>query len=72
MGIYVLNREIEIINSKPDASEKILDISNLIIPFSVLFMKESPPDIYCGEEEIPFEEKDSKFKQILISEFLFE
>lgn len=72
MGIDVLNREIEIINRKPHVSEKILDISNLIIPFSTLFKKESPPNIYCGEKRIPFEEKDSKFKQILISEFLFE
>ena len=72
MGIDALNREIEIIKHKPAISEKILDISNLIIPFSTIFKKISPPDIYCGEERIPFEEKDSKFKQILLSEFLFE
>ena len=70
MGIEVLNREIEIINHKPNVSGTNLDISNLIIPFSIIFKKDCPPDIYCGEEEIPFEEKDSEFKQILISEFL--
>ena len=46
------------------------DISRVIIPFSVAFEKFDPPDIYNGEELIPFNEKDLKFKEILIQEFL--
>ncbi|MFW9877385.1 MAG: hypothetical protein ACFFG0_30215 [Candidatus Thorarchaeota archaeon] len=46
------------------------DISNLIIPFYVAFKKFNPPDIYNGEELIPFDEKDLEFKEILINEFL--
>ncbi|MHA1931265.1 MAG: hypothetical protein ACW96X_01930 [Promethearchaeota archaeon] len=46
------------------------DISRLIIPFSVAFEKFNPPDIYNGKEPIPFNEKDLKFKEILIQEFL--
>jgi len=50
--------------------EKFPDISSLIIPFSVAFKKFNPPDIYNGEEIIPFDEKDLLFKEILINEFL--
>ncbi|MHA2390428.1 MAG: hypothetical protein ACXAEX_00525 [Promethearchaeota archaeon] len=50
--------------------EQYPDISRLIIPFSIAFKKFSPPDIYDGEELIPFEEKDLEFKEILIHEFL--
>ena len=46
------------------------NISYLIIPFSVAFEKNEPPDIYNGEELIPFKEKDLDFKDILIHEFL--
>ena len=46
------------------------DISRLIIPFEVVFENLSPPDIYNGEELIPFEEKDLEFREILIHEFI--
>ena len=46
-----------------------LPISNLIIPFSVIFRKRVALDIYSGKESIPFEERDSNFKQILKNEF---
>ena len=46
------------------------DISQLIIPFSVAFNVNHAPDIYTGEEIIPFSEKNLKFQEILINEFL--
>jgi hypothetical protein len=55
---------------KAEVEESFLDISKLIIPFSVVFKKAHSPDIYTGDELIPFEEKDSEFKEILIHEFL--
>ena len=48
------------------------DISQLIIPFSVAFNINHAPDIYTGEELIPFKERDSQFKELLINEFLNE
>jgi len=48
----------------------IFKLSNLVIPFSKFFKKEAPSDIYTGKEKIPFHEKDSEFKSILIQEFL--
>lgn len=47
-----------------------LNLSNLVIPFSRFFKNETPLDIYTGKEKIPFHEKDSEFKTILIQEFL--
>ena len=72
MSIKIIDKKIKIINNDEDSEiiEKFPDISNLIIPFSVAFKKFTPPDIYNGEEIIPFKEKDLEFKQILIHEFL--
>ena len=67
MGLEVLTHEIM---SELMVHEDLSNISNLIIPFSILFKKEAPSDIYSGEETIPFEERNPEFKQILISEFL--
>jgi hypothetical protein len=51
-------------------SEVFPDISRLVVPFSVAFGNNDPPDIYNGEELIPFKKKDLIFKEILIKEFL--
>ena len=72
MGLEVLNKKIQIGGNEIDGSKDFLNISNLIIPFSIIFRNNSPPDIYSGEESITFKESDSKFQQILMSEFLFE
>ncbi len=72
MGLEVLNKKIQIGRNEIDCPSDFLNISNLIIPFSLIFRKNSLPDIYSGEECITFEERDSKFQKILISEFLFE
>ncbi|MFX1378667.1 MAG: hypothetical protein ACFFA4_06200 [Promethearchaeota archaeon] len=72
MGLEVLNKKIQVDKDKSDESDDFLNISNLIIPFSIIFRKKNPPDIYSGRENISFKEKHSMFQQILISEFLFE
>jgi hypothetical protein len=61
--IIEIDQEIEEINI-------FQDISQLIIPFSVAFKINHAPDIYNGEELIPFRDKNLKFKEILINEFL--
>jgi len=40
------------------------NLSNLVIPFSKFYKKESSPDIYTGKESIPFCEGDSSSNQI--------
>jgi hypothetical protein len=50
--------------------ELILNLSNLIIPFSKFFKKQDSSDVYTGKESIPFNEKDTEFKSILIQEFI--
>ncbi len=70
MGLEVINSKIQIINNDIDVFKESFNISDLIIPFSVIFKKEISPDIYSGEESIPFKEKVSEFQQILVSEFL--
>lgn len=72
MGLEVLNKKIQIGGNEIDGSKDFLNISNLIIPFSIIFKNNSPSDIYSGEESITFKESDSKFQQILLSEFLFD
>lgn len=49
--------------------EEFFDITTLVIPFSSIFEKTLPSDIYNGNEVIPFEKRHPKFKLILISEF---
>lgn len=70
VGLEVLNKKIQVENDEFNGSDDFLNISNLIIPFSIIFRKNSPPDIYSGEEDLTFKEKNSKFQQIIISEFL--
>jgi len=72
LSIKIIDKKIKIINIDEELEiiENFPDISNLIIPFSVAFKKVTSPDIYNGEEIIPFKEKDLEFKQILIHEFL--
>lgn len=50
--------------------EKGLNISKVVIPFSIFFKNNNPKDIYLGSENTPFRERDSKFKIILKQEFI--
>jgi hypothetical protein len=72
VGLEVLNKKIQVGIEEMDDSKVILNISNLIIPFSIIFRHKKPPDIYSGEESIAFRDKNIKFQQILMSEFLYE
>ena len=70
MDLEVLNKKIQIKNDELDGSDDFLNISNLIIPFTVIFKKKKLPDIYSGEKNLTFKEKNSTFQQILLFEFL--
>ena len=70
MGLEVINKKIQISENELDISKDFLEISNLIIPFSIIFRKKNPPDIYSGEEPITFKDRDSEFQYIMICEFL--
>ena len=72
MSIKIIDKKDKMINieEESEVNNRFPDIAHLIIPFSIAFKKFTPPDIYNGEEMIPFNEKDVEFKQILIHEFL--
>ena len=72
LSLKVLGKKIVDVEQEFEVVEKFPDISRLIIPFSIAFKKFNPPDIYNGEELIPFQEKDLEFKEIFIHEFLTE
>ena len=44
-------------------------LSDLIISFKELFNHIKTIDIYSGNEDIPFREKDEEFQRLLLSEF---
>ena len=70
MSLKIESKKSQSLEQELEEIENVPDISKLIIPFSVVFKKFSPPDIYNGEELIPFEEKESEYKDIFIHEFL--
>ena len=72
MSLKILEKKTEDLEPEIEIGENFPDISKLIIPFSVAFKSFGPPDIYNGEELIPFEEKEIEYKEILIHEFLTE
>ena len=72
MSLKVEHKKIVEIGQEVEEANVFLDISRLIIPFSVAFNTNHTPDIYDGEELIPFDKKDSLFKKLLIDEFLRE
>ena len=41
-----------------------VDISQLVIPFSKMFKSYKPRDVYSGNENIPFKERETEFKII--------
>ncbi len=47
-----------------------VDISQLVIPFSKAFKSYKPRDLYPGNENIPFKEREPEFKMILRQEFI--
>ncbi|MFX0043885.1 MAG: hypothetical protein ACFE8L_13315 [Candidatus Hodarchaeota archaeon] len=71
MSLELINKGINNIekNKHVNTPNEFIDISTLATPFSSIFEKSSPSDIYTGNEIIPFEKKDPEFKLILIYEF---
>jgi len=45
------------------------NLSDFIISFQELFNQVKTIDIYSGNENIPFLEKDKEFQRLLLSEF---
>ncbi|MFW9943085.1 MAG: hypothetical protein ACFFFT_18755 [Candidatus Thorarchaeota archaeon] len=68
-GLYQKILETSHDSSLEAISEKEIDYSEVVIPFSKMFKCHKPRDIYSGEEKIPFKERDQEFKMILRQEF---
>ena len=56
--------------TKSHLDDDIFNYSKVIIPFSDFFHKNEFLDSYSGKENIPFEERDSEYRKILLTEFL--
>jgi hypothetical protein len=50
-------------------TERDVDMSKIVIPFSKAFKSFEQPDIYSGDEKIPFKERDPEYRMILRQEF---
>ena len=61
----VLNENIYIV-----PNDDFFDLSCATIPFSDLFQKCPRLDVYVGIENIPFEDREPEYKNILLTEFL--
>lgn len=69
MTLEIIEKEAPLLKEKI-FHEDHFNYSNIVIPFSDLFYKIELLDIYSGAENIPFEERDSEYKKILLNEFL--
>ncbi|MFW9938112.1 MAG: hypothetical protein ACFFD5_10720 [Candidatus Thorarchaeota archaeon] len=56
-------------NHENSNSKFVINTSNVIIPFSKFFNKETRNDIYDGNEKIPFNKKHPIFKALMRIEF---
>ena len=72
MILEIIEKELPILKEKtnPYLFADSSDYSNAIIPFSDFFHKIELVDVYSGKEKIPFKERDSEYKKILLTEFL--
>ena len=70
MSIGIFNKKLQDIKPEIVIPEVTYNNSNLAIPFSIMFKKNSSSDIYSGEENITFNERHFRFKEILINEFV--
>jgi hypothetical protein len=69
MSIEIVEKEPSILKEKNNKDDY-FNYSNVIIPFSDIIHKIELLDVYSGAENIPFEERDSEYKKILLTEFL--
>ena len=61
----------KVLDNKPytfDDFDEYNYLSKVIIPFSQFFIQKEP-DIYSGNENICFRERDPEYKKILLKEF---
>lgn len=56
-------------NSHEKAFNQNIDFSKIVIPFSKIIGSFNPRDIYSGNENIPFKEREPEFRMILRQEF---
>ncbi|MBY9010596.1 MAG: hypothetical protein KGD74_12085 [Candidatus Lokiarchaeota archaeon] len=72
MILEIIEKELPILTEKtnPYLFDDDFDYSNAIIPFSDFFHRIELLDVYSGNEKIPFKERDSEYKKILLTEFL--
>ena len=70
MSIGIFDKKYQEIKPDLQIFEDSHILTNLSIPFSIMFKKNRTPDIYNGEEIISFDNRDVKFKKILLNEFL--
>jgi len=57
-------------NNIRNASELSFNISRAVVPFSEIVKHGKSSDIYSGAEDIPFQEREHEYKQILKQEFV--
>jgi len=69
MSIDIAEKEPPVLKEKIDDYDY-FNYSNVIIPFSDVFHKIELLDVYSGAENIPFKERASEYKKILLTEFL--
>ena len=69
MSIEIIEEEPPFLKEKID-DDDYFNYSNVVIPFSDIFHKIELLDVYSGVENIPFKERASEYKKILITEFL--
>jgi hypothetical protein len=69
MSIEIIEKELSILEEKAKDHDEI-NYSSVIIPFSDIIHKIEFLDVYSGTENIPFKERDSEYKKILLTEFL--
>ncbi len=69
MSLEIIEKKHLILKKKASIDDN-FNYSNVIIPFSNFFHKIELVDVYSGKEKIPFKERDSEYKKILLTEFL--
>ncbi|MFX0074589.1 MAG: hypothetical protein ACFE96_04060, partial [Candidatus Hermodarchaeota archaeon] len=63
MSIDIIEKEAEVQEGKIEKEDD-LDYSAMVISFSDFFHKIEFLDIYTGEENIPFQEMESEYKEL--------
>ena len=66
----IYNKYQEVVGKSNDIRlESQINISKAVIPFSKIIGTHKATDVYSGNENIPFKERDPEYKMILRQEF---